>query len=441
MKAVQDTLDTIKKNYPEEQDFYQAVSDVFESVVPYLEKNKKVIEQNVLNRMVEPDRIIQFRVTWFNQKGEVEVNRGWRVQFNNAMGAYKGGFRFHSSAKLDTFKFLGFEQTFKNALTGLPMGGGKGGSDFDPKGRSDADVHSFCQAFMLELHKHIGPARDVPAGDIGVGSREIGYLFGTYKKLTDRYEGVLTGKGPGWGGSHIRKEATGYGSVYFLEHALEKAGQKLEGQRCAVSGAGNVALYTAEKLLEKNAKVISMSDSDGTIYFKDGMSEDQLKAMIDLKEVNRGRLSEFKTGDFDYSDGKEPWDLECDIAIPSATQNEIGKEDAEVLKRNGVKWICEAANMPLTSEATEVLCKSAVILPAKAVNAGGVAVSGLERTQNALHQTWKPEKVNKKLQEIMCDIHDLCVRNSVDQKNIDYIQGANIAGFKQVAEAMIAYGS
>lgn len=441
MQAVQDVLKSVQEKYPDEKDFYQAVEDVFESVVPYLEQNKKVLEYNILNRLVEPDRIIQFRVTWFNQKGEIEVNRGWRVQFNNAMGAYKGGFRFHPSAKLDTFKFLGFEQTFKNALTGLPMGGGKGGSDFDPKGRSDADIHSFCQAFMLEMYKHLGPARDVPAGDIGVGSREIGFLFGTYKKLTDRSEGVLTGKGPGWGGSHIRKEATGYGSVYFLEHALQQAGESLEGKNCAVSGSGNVAVYTAQKLLEKKANVITVSDSGGTIHFKDGMSEEQLKDLIELKEIKRGRLKDYKSGNIEYMDGETPWGLACDIAIPSATQNEIDGDAAKKLKDNSVKWICEAANMPLTSEATGILRDSAKILPAKAVNAGGVAVSGLERTQNALMTTWKPEKVDEKLQEIMKDIHDLCVKNSVDQDNVDYIQGANIAGFRQVAEAMIAYGS
>ena len=441
MQAVTEVLESIKERYPNEPDFYQAAEDVFESIIPYLEKNKAVVEQNILRRLAEPDRIIQFRVTWYNQKGEIEVNRGWRVQFNNAMGAYKGGFRFHPSAHLDTFKFLGFEQIFKNALTGLPMGGGKGGSDFDPKGRSDADIHSFCQAFMMELHKHIGPSRDVPAGDIGVGAREIGFLFGTYKKLTDRFEGVLTGKAPGWGGSHIRKEATGYGAIYFLEEAIQRAGDKLEGQTCAVSGSGNVALYAVEKLLHKNAKVISVSDSGGTLHFKDGITEDHLKDLIELKEVKRGRLKEFKSGDAEYLDGKSPWHLRCDIAVPSATQNEVDENEAKALKKNGAKWICEAANMPLTAGATNAIKKDVVILPAKAVNAGGVAVSGLERTQNALYLTWTREEVDQKLQEIMKNIHDECVDNSMDADGIDYIQGANIGGFRRVAEAMMAFGA
>ena len=441
MQEVQEVLTAIQKHYPHEKEFYQAASDVFESVIPYLKSNEKIIQYNVLRRLAEPDRIIQFRVTWQNQKGNIEVNRGWRVQFNNTIGAYKGGFRFHPSAELDTFKFLGFEQIFKNALTGLPMGGGKGGADFDPKGRSDADIFSFCQSFMMELHKHIGPDTDVPAGDIGVGSREIGYLFGTYKKLTDRFDGVLTGKDPGWGGSYIRKEATGYGSVYFLEDALKRVGEALAGKTCTVSGSGNVAIYTVKKLLEKKAKAISVSDSKGSLYFKDGINEEQLNALIDLKEVKRGRLNEFKDSASEYREGQNPWGLDCDIAIPAATQNEIVLEDAKKLQAHNVKWICEAANMPLTIEATDLLKGSAVILPAKAVNAGGVAVSGLERTQNAQYLRWAPEEVDQKLQNIMRSIHEQCVEHSIDQKNIDYIQGANIAGFKRIAEAMIAYGA
>lgn len=442
MSDVHNTLGLIKARYPDEADFYQAAEDVFESVAPYLETNEVIKNSNILERLIEPDRIIQFRVTWQNQKGEIEVNRGWRVQFNKALGAYKGGLRFHPSVSVDTFKFLAFEQIFKNALTGLPMGGGKGGSDFNPKGRSDADIFSFCQAFMSELYKYLGPNMDVPAGDIGVGAREIGYLFGTYKKLTDNFEGVLTGKGPHFGGSHIRKEATGYGSIYFLENALNYAGEQLEGKVCSVSGSGNVALYAVEKLLEKKAKVISVSDSKGTLHFKEGITGAQLAALIDLKEVRRGRLSAYDDGGAEYLDGQTPWHLPCDIAVPSATQNEIQIDDAKSLSSNGVKWVCEAANMPTDAQATDHFKNTAVkVLPAKAVNAGGVAVSGLERTQNAQYLTWKPEKVDQKLKEIMANIHQLCVENSADQNDIDYIQGANIAGFKRVAEAMVAYGA
>lgn len=444
MKAVDDVLKAIQERNPHEVDFHQAATDVFESVGPYLQENKKLLESNLLERLAEPDRIIQFRVTWQNQKGEIEVNRGWRVQFNNALGAYKGGLRFHPSVSLDTFKFLGFEQIFKNALTGLPMGGGKGGSDFDPKGRSDADVFSFCQAFMMELYKYIGPDMDVPAGDIGVGAREIGFMAGTYKKITGVHDGTLTGKSPAWGGSHIRKEATGYGSVYFLENALKRTGEGLDGKRCAISGSGNVALYTAQKLLEKEAKVVSVSDSKGTLHFKDGISEDQLAALIQLKEVDRKRLHEYEdpSNNSEYQAGKNPWCIECDVAMPAATQNEIHVKDARHLQDNGVKWVCEAANMPLTEEATDLFREAGtIILPAKAVNAGGVAVSGLERTQNAQYLTWPREEVDAKLQDIMANIHDLCVENSMADKGIDYIQGANIAGFRKVAEAMTAYGA
>lgn len=442
MSDVHGVLNLIKERYPGETDFYQAAEDVFESVAPYIEANEAIRHSNILERLIEPDRMIQFRVTWQNQKGEIEVNRGWRVQFNKALGAYKGGLRFHPSVSVDTFKFLAFEQIFKNALTGLPMGGGKGGSDFDPKGRSDADIYSFCQAFMAELYKYLGPNMDVPAGDIGVGAREIGYLFGTYKKLTDNFEGVLTGKGPHFGGSHIRKEATGYGSIYFLENALNHADQQLAGKVCSVSGSGNVALYAVEKLIEKQAKVISVSDSQGTLYFENGITEAQFSALIDLKEVRRGRLSAYEADGAEYLKGQTPWHLPCDIAVPSATQNEIKMEDAQILATNGAKWICEAANMPTDAQATDYFKGAGVtILPAKAVNAGGVAVSGLERTQNAQYLTWKPEEVDQKLKEIMANIHELCVENSMNKDGIDYIQGANIAGFKRVAEAMVAYGA
>jgi glutamate dehydrogenase (NADP+) len=444
MQAIQDILDNIHQKYPNEPDFHQAVTEVFEDVIPYIQEHDTIEKLSVLERLVEPDRILQFRVAWQNQKGGIEVNRGWRVQYNNAIGPYKGGLRFHPSVSLDTFKFLGFEQTFKNALTGLQMGGGKGGSDFDSKGRSDADVMSFCHAFMLELHKHIGPDYDVPAGDIGVGGREIGYMFGMYKKLSGRFDGALTGKSPSFGGSLIRKEATGYGTVYFLENALNHAGEDLKGKTCAISGAGNVALYTAQKLIEKGAKVVSLSDSKGTLYLPDGMSQDQLATLIDLKEIKRGRLSEFDGGqsNFEYRAGKEPWEIECDIALPCATQNEISDDEAKSLIKNGAKWVAEGANMPTTAKAVKALHEAGVsVLPSKAVNAGGVSVSGLERTQNATYLSWTSEEVDKKLQDIMKNIHDICAENSVDQKQIHYGQGANIAGFKRVAEAMMAYGS
>jgi len=443
MSYIQNTLQSVKENYAEQTDFYQAVAEVLESVEPYLKANDDIEKHNLLARMIEPDRIIQFRVTWQNQKGEIEVNRGWRVQFNNALGAYKGGLRFHPSVGVDTFKFLGFEQIFKNALTGLPMGGGKGGADFDPKGRSDADIFSFCQAFMMELYKYIGEYQDVPAGDIGVGGREIGYMYGTYKKIASITDGVLTGKSPTFGGSLIRKEATGYGSVYFLENALNHAGDALEGKICTVSGSGNVSLYAVEKLLHKKAKVISVSDSQGTLHFKDGITAEQLAQLIDLKEVKRGRLSAFETSEqVEYLDGQTPWALPCDIALPCATQNEISLEDVKSLRNNNCKWIAEGANMPCTAEAAEYfMANGGVLLPAKAVNAGGVAVSGLERTQNAQFLSWSAEEVDQKLQEIMKNIHQQCVDNIMDGSKTNYSQGANIAGFKKVADAMILMGA
>ncbi len=448
MKVVDTILDNISKKYPNEPYFHQAVSEVYTDILPYLNicdsyiQNCDAIEGlKILERLAEPDRILQFRVSWQNQKGDIEVNRGWRVQYNNAIGPYKGGLRFHPNVSLDTFKFLGFEQTFKNALTGLQMGGGKGGADFNPKGRSDADIMSFCHAFMMELYRHIGPHEDVPAGDIGVGEREIGYMFGAYKKITDRFDGALTGKNPAFGGSCIRKEATGYGCVYFLEQALNRQSESLKDKSCVLSGAGNVALYTAQKLIQKGAKVISMSDSKGALYMPDGITHEQLEELIQLKEVNHGSLSDYDQGE--YRDGKEPWEIAADIIIPCATQNEVDKDEAEKITANGkAKWVCEAANMPLTADATHHFQKKNVtILPSKAVNAGGVSVSGLERSQNAQYLSWSSEEVDNKLQEIMKNIHDLCAESSPDQKNINYSQGANIAGFKRVAKAMIAYGS
>jgi len=444
MKQVQNILDDIAEKYPNEKDFYQSVEEVFEDVVPFIQEHDYVENYNILERLAEPDRIIQFRVTWQNQAGEVEVNRGWRVQYNNSLGPYKGGLRFHPSVKLDTLKFLGFEQTFKNALTGLNMGGGKGGADFNPKGRSDADVMSFCHAFMMELYRHIGPNTDVPAGDIGVGGREIGFMFGAYKKITGRFEGVLTGKSPTTGGSLIRKEATGYGTVYFLENALNHADEDLKDKRCIISGAGNVALYTAEKLLERGAKVVSLSDSRGTLFIKNGLNEDQLADIITEKEVNRGSLENYHSekGIGEYRDGAEPWDIEADIAVPSATQNEIDEAEAKSIAKNGIKWVAEAANMPTTAKGVKALkAGGVVLLPAKAVNAGGVSVSGLEMAQNAQYLSWTSERVDEELKTIMANIHDNCVAHSLAKDGVDYAQGANIAGFKKVADAMKGYGT
>ncbi len=444
MQQVQDVLNALSEKYPNEKEFHQSVTEVFEDVIPFIDGNDDIQNFNILERLSEPDRIIQFRVTWQNQKGDIEVNRGWRVQYNNALGPYKGGLRFHPSVKLDTLKFLGFEQTFKNALTGLNMGGGKGGADFNPKGRSDADVMSFCQAFMMELYRHIGPNTDVPAGDIGVGAREIGYMFGAYKKITGRFEGVLTGKNPISGGSLIRKEATGYGTVYFLENALHHAGDNLHNKRCIISGAGNVALYTAEKLIQKGAKVISLSDSKGSLYIKEGLTQEQLVEIITEKEINRGSLNQYheQQNVGEYRAGQEPWDIEADIAVPAATQNEIDAAEAQSLAKNGVKWVAEAANMPTTAKGVKALKEGGVVLlPAKAVNAGGVSVSGLEMAQNSQYLSWTSEEVDQKLKDIMQNIHDNCVEHSLAKTGIDYAQGANIAGFKKVVDAMKAYGT
>ena len=436
-------LQQLKQSNPNEPQFYQAVEDVLTSVVPFINQHDKYINKAILEQLLVPDRIIEFRVTWQDSEENFRINRGWRVQHNNALGAYKGGLRFHPAVNLDTFKFLAFEQTFKNALTGMPMGGGKGGSDFDPKGKSDADVLRFCQAFMLKLNRFIGPQQDVPAGDIGVGSREIGYLFGAYKQISGSFNGVLTGKVPASGGSLVRKEATGYGVVYFLDEMLKANDLQLAEQTCCVSGAGNVAIYTVEKLLQRGAKVISMSDSGGTLINETGFNEEQLKQIKQLKEVARGSL-EALVKDYDdmvFKANAKPWELQCDVAIPCATQNELELADAKQLVENGVKFIAEAANMPLTAAATEYLGKQNVVIgPAKAVNAGGVAVSGLERTQNALMQSWSSEKVDSKLKQIMQDIHTACVAHGKKDGHVDYIKGANIAGFVKVAEAMLFQG-
>ncbi len=436
-------MDGLKQTYPEQLKFQQAVLDVFHSVVPFVNDHEKYQNMALLEQLMVPDRVIEFRVTWQDSDENFRVNRGWRVQHNNALGAYKGGLRFHPAVDEDTFKFLAFEQTFKNALTGLPMGGGKGGSDFDPKGQSEADILRFCQAFMLKLSRFIGPNQDVPAGDIGVGSREIGYLFGAYKQISGVFNGVLTGKAPASGGSLVRKEATGYGAVYFLDAMLKAKDLKLSEQTCAVSGAGNVAIYTVEKLLHKDAKVISMSDSGGVLICESGLTEKHLEQIKQVKEIDRGSLQAVadEFDDLSFEAEAKPWILKCDVAIPCATQNELESDDAKKLVKNGVSFIAEAANMPLTADATEYLVEQNVLIgPAKAVNAGGVAVSGLERTQNALMQSWSSNKVDKKLQQIMQDIHAACVKYGKSDEGVDYIKGANIAGFVKVADAMLFQG-
>jgi glutamate dehydrogenase/leucine dehydrogenase len=431
----------VEKN-PNEKEFHQAVQEVVESLIPFLEKNPQYQQAKILERVVEPERVIMFRVPWIDDKGEIQINRGFRVQMNSAIGPYKGGIRFHPSVNLGILKFLAFEQVFKNSLTTLPMGGGKGGSDFDPKGKSDNEVMRFCQSFMTELLKYIGPDTDVPAGDIGVGGREIGYMFGQYKRICNEFSGVLTGKGLSWGGSLIRPEATGYGCVYFVQQMLKTKGESLEGKVCAISGAGNVAQYTAEKLIQLGAKVVTLSDSNGFIYDEGGIDKKELNCVLGLKNVKRARIkecvNEFKCK---YFENKRPWGVKCDIAFPSATQNEIIEEDAKTLVKNGCMAIGEGANMPTTPEAVRVFQKAKILYaPGKAANAGGVATSGLEMTQNSIRLSWSREEVDKKLLEIMTAIHEQCVRFGKEGNYINYVNGANIAGFVKVADAMLAQG-
>jgi glutamate dehydrogenase (NADP+) len=394
--------------------------------------------------MTEPDRIVSFRVVWEDDRGDLRVNRGFRVQQNNAIGPYKGGIRFHPSVNQSVLKFLAFEQVFKNSLTGLPLGGGKGGSNFNPKGRSEREIMRFCQAFMTELHRHIGPDMDVPAGDIGVGPREVGFLFGQYKRLTNRFEGVLTGKALEFGGSRIRKEATGYGAVYMMEEMLAHHGEHLDGMACLISGSGNVATYCAQKLLQKGAKVLTLSDSNGTVYAKEGLTREQLDWVKELKNKRRGRISEAATEfGLDYHEGLEPWGFEADLAFPCATQNEIDGEEARTLVKNGIRGVCEGANMPTTPDAVAVFSEASDVLhaPAKAANAGGVAVSGLEMSQNSLRLSWTEADVDERLRKIIRNIHDQCVEYGLQEGgHVDYFKGANIAGFTKVAEAMLAYG-
>lgn len=432
----------VKKN-PGELEFHQAVKEVLESLKPVFDKNPGFEKQKILERLVEPERVVMFRVPWVDDQGEIQVNRGFRVQFNSAIGPYKGGLRFHPSVYLGIIKFLGFEQIFKNSLTGLPMGGGKGGSDFDPKGKSDNEVMRFCQSFMTELYRHIGSTIDVPAGDIGVGGREIGYLYGQWKKITKSFEGVLTGKGLEWGGSLIRPEATGYGSVFFAQEMLKVRGEDFKGKICAVSGSGNVAQYTVEKLNQLGAKVVTLSDSSGSIYDPDGISGKKFDYFLELKQVRRGRIKEY-ADEFgvEYRPNKRPWDIKCDVAFPSATQNEIDASDAQMLIDNGVIAVSEGANMPSTLEATNLFLEHNVAFaPGKAANAGGVATSGLEMAQNASFMRWSREEVEHRLHEIMVNIHHAAYEASKQYgKPGNYVLGANIAGFMKVANAMIAQG-
>ena len=424
-----------------ETEFLQAVEEVAEVILPFIEENPKYNNKMLLERMVEPERVLMFRVPWLDDKGNTQVNRGYRVEFNSAIGPYKGGLRFHPSVNLSILKFLGFEQVFKNSLTTLPMGGGKGGSDFNPKGKSDNEVMKFCQSFMTELCKHIGPNTDVPAGDIGVGGREIGYMFGQYKRIRNEFTGVLTGKGMSWGGSLIRPEATGYGNVYFAQNMLEVKGDSFNGKTVSISGSGNVAQYACEKATELGAKVVTLSDSSGYIYDSNGVDDEKLAFVMDLKNVRRGRIKEYaeKYG-CDFHEGR-PWGIKCDIALPCATQNELNDEEAKTLIANGCMCVSEGANMPSTPEAIEVFQNAKILFaPGKASNAGGVATSGLEMSQNSLRMNWTREEVDSKLKNIMKDIHSSCIEYGTEGEYVDYVKGANIAGFVKVADAMLDQG-
>jgi glutamate dehydrogenase/leucine dehydrogenase len=432
----------IAKN-PGEKEFHQAVKEVTESLVPFIEENPKYKVAKILERIAEPERVILFRVPWVDDKGEIQINKGYRIEMNSAIGPYKGGLRFHPTVNLGILKFLAFEQVFKNSLTTLPMGGGKGGSDFDPKGKSDMEVMRFCQSFMTELQRHIGPDTDVPAGDIGVGGREIGFMFGQYKRLRNEFTGVLTGKGIEWGGSLIRPEATGYGQVYFAEEMLKTRGDSMKGKICTVSGSGNVAQYATEKATMLGAKVVTMSDSNGFIHDPDGITPEKLQFVMYLKNVKRGRIEEYaqKYG-CKYYEGQRPWIIKCDVALPSATQNEVDGNDARALIQNGCFVVSEGANMPSTPEAIEVYQNAKILYgPGKAANAGGVATSGLEMSQNSMRLSWTREEVDHRLHNIMINIHANCVKWGKDETGyIDYVKGANIGGFVKVADAMLAHG-
>ena len=441
-QKIHDFIEEIATKNSGEGEFLQAVEEVAEVIIPFIEANPKYNNKMLLERMVEPERVIMFRVPWTDDSGNTRVNRGYRVEFNSAIGPYKGGLRFHPSVNLSILKFLGFEQVFKNSLTTLPMGGGKGGSDFNPKGKSDNEVMRFCQSFMTELCKHIGPDTDVPAGDIGVGGREIGYMFGQYKRIRNEFTGVLTGKGISWGGSLIRPEATGYGNVYFAQNMLAVKGQDLTGKTVTVSGSGNVAQYACEKATELGAKVVTLSDSSGYIYDKDGIDADKLAFVMELKNVKRGRIKEYaeKYG-CEFHPGERPWGVKCDIALPCATQNELNEEQAKKLVANGCICISEGANMPSTPEAIAVFQDAKILFaPGKASNAGGVATSGLEMSQNSLRMNWTREEVDTKLKQIMKAIHTSCVTYGKEGDYVDYVKGANIAGFVKVADAMLEQG-
>ena len=441
---IDDFLNLVRERNGHEPEFMQAVEEVAETVIPYIVEHDIYHGKNILLRMVEPERVITFRVCWVDDSGEIQVNRGYRIQMNSAIGPYKGGLRFHPSVNLSILKFLAFEQVFKNSLTTLPMGGGKGGADFNPKGKSDNEIMRFCQAFMSELFRHIGNDTDVPAGDIGVGGREIGFLFGMYKKLRNEFTGVLTGKGLTWGGSLIRPEATGYGAVYFAQSMLNTKSESMDGKTVVISGSGNVAQYAAEKCLQLGAKVVTMSDSSGYIHDADGIDADKLAFIMNLKNVTRGRIKEYVTQypNATYVAGDTPWKVACDVALPCATQNELNGDDAKTLMNNGCICVSEGANMPSTKEAISAFHEAKILFaPGKASNAGGVATSGLEMTQNSLRYNWTREEVDEKLKEIMSDIHESCIKyGKLEDGYIDYVKGANIAGFVKVADAMLAQG-
>lgn len=442
-KKIKAFMDDVVHKNPAEPEFHQAVKEVVESVMPYMHENPKYEKAKILERMVEPERVIMFRVPWQDDNGGIRINKGYRIEMNGAIGPYKGGIRFHPSVNLGILKFLAFEQVFKNSLTTLPMGGGKGGSDFDPKGKSNNEVMRFCQSFMTELQRHIGPDTDVPAGDIGVGGREIGFMFGQYKRLRNEFTGVLTGKGLSWGGSLIRPEATGYGCVYFVQEMLKTRGDSFKGKVCAVSGSGNVAQYTAQKLIELGATVVTMSDSGGFIHDEGGIDAKELKCIFELKNDKRGRIKEcINSFKCKYHENKKPWSVKCDIAFPSATQNEIDEEDAKMLIKNGCIAVGEGANMPTTPEGVKVFQKAKILYaPGKAANAGGVATSGLEMSQNSMRLSWPKEEVDSRLHEIMINIHNNCVKYGKEKGGyINYVNGANIAGFVKVADAMLEQG-
>jgi len=440
-KKVHDFMQGVIEKNPNEIEFLQAVEEVAEAVIPFMEGNPKYNNKMLLERMVEPERVLMFRVPWLDDSGKTQVNRGYRVGFNSAIGPYKGGLRFHPSVNLSILKFLGFEQVFKNSLTTLPMGGGKGGSDFNPKGKSDNEVMKFCQSFMTELCRHIGPNTDVPAGDIGVGAREIGFMFGQYKRIRNEFSGVLTGKGISWGGSLIRPEATGYGNVYFAQNMLAVTGDSFKGKTVVISGSGNVAQYACQKATELGANVVALSDSSGYIYDPEGIDSDKLAFVMDLKNVKRGRIKEYSDEyGCEFHEGR-PWALKCDIALPCATQNELNGEEAKMLIDNGCICVSEGANMPSNPEAIEVFQNAKILFaPGKASNAGGVATSGLEMSQNSLRMNWTREEVDSKLKQIMSNIHSSCVKYGKEGDYIDYVQGANIAGFVKVADAMLDQG-